>query len=240
MLKIDPTLPDWIRNYAYPGAIEVDGTLTDENAFWFLLTACCPLIFQSYAILLHPFKVNWKLKQEIDTGLTVNLDKNKADFKRVSWKDFFAYYGKSFDINSAYTTQEELRKVFAENNNWPPYLYYPGQDNYEDVEIIIKELIGIYVDQLVNYYYFLENTKVWDNGDIIYEGYLSEFEKLRQQDDIDDTPNSIFPLTKEWCMLSDVDLPFTYIGGTTELINKITRNKKLEIFKLEPIFKEKA
>lgn len=241
MKKIESTLPDWIKNYALPGAIEVDGTLTKENAFWFLLTACCPLIFEAYAILLHPFAINWKVKRMVDSGVIVREEiVDEKDFAKVAWKDFFSRYGKSFDINSAYEIHEELREKFAEGNNWPPYLWYPGYADYKGLTIIVKELIEIYENQLVNYYYFLENTKVWSNRDVLYQGCLSEFENLKNQIETENTPNAIFPDTKDWCIVSDVDLPFTYIGGTSMLIDNICRLSNLEIFKLTPRFKERV
>ncbi|HTA26392.1 MAG TPA: hypothetical protein VK809_01295 [Bacteroidia bacterium] len=239
MIKVANTLPDWIEKYASPGATKVEGTLTDKNAFWFLLTACCPLKFESYAILLHPFWINWKEKERIESQPSTKEEIDSRDFKKLSWKDFFSHYGKSFDINSAYEVQEELREKFAEGNKWPTHLWYPGSNiEYSDLAIIIKELIEIYGDQLTNYYYFLTNTKVWSDGDIIYQGYLSELEKLKEQVEIDDTPNAIYPNSEEWCIISDIDLPFTYIGGSSKLIDNITSDPKHEIYKLTPKFNE--
>jgi hypothetical protein len=249
MIKTNPSLPGWIENYAYPGAIKIDATLTDENAFWFLLSSCCPAIFESYAILLHPFKVNWKLKKELDLGLSVQKESDSADFDNVTWKDFFTFYNKKFDINNAYKTHNEIAKALSSHTKiisldpvkltgWPPYIYFPDEGNaeYEHLEAIIKDIQVIHGDQVVNYFFFLENTKDWQYGDIMYEGTLSEFEKLKQQDNIDDTPTAIYPITMEWCIVSSIDLPFTYIGGKAALIDKIISNRELEVFKLQQIF----
>ena len=93
MIKIDNILPDWISRQAElgPNAL-VDGKMTDENAFWYLLTVCCPQIFESFVIALHPFRVNKKAKDLIASGLTLNEKQIvRQDFSRVSWADFFKF-----------------------------------------------------------------------------------------------------------------------------------------------------
>jgi hypothetical protein len=253
MKRISPSLPKWVDYFTTLGFERVDGTLTDESAIWFFLTACCPLIFESYAVLFHPFMVNWKLKNEIDSGKSIQKERNLTDFESVSWKDFFKLNAKEFDIKTAYTTHEDIAEILRNgpkianfeplgNTGWPPYILYPAQGNapFEDLSIIINDIMRIHNDQVVSYYYFLLNTKDPMLGNIAFEGTLSEFEKLKQPDNIDDTPTIIYPPTKKWCIISDFDTPFTYLGGSTELINAITSHKELEVYKLEPRFKIKA
>ena len=96
----------------------------------------------------------------------------------------------------------------------------------------------MYGDTLANYYYCLLKTDKCDD-EIVYRGYLSEFDELKNKDDIRDNPTAIYPDNKEWCIVTDYDLPYTYIGGTKEFIDNITSNNDFEIFKIEPRFKEK-
>lgn len=241
MTTTDIILQDWISRQASLGPnVLVEGEQTDENAFWYLLTVCCPLIFDSYAIVLSPFWINWKAKELVDSGLTIKEEQtDKFDFKRLTWRQFFKIYGKDFDLDSANQTEIEIKKKIH-LDGWPPYLWFPGEGNCETEELkfILDQLVDLYDDTLVNYYYCLLKTEKWDN-EIIYRGNLSEFDELKNKIDIRENPTAIYPDNKEWCIVTDYDLSFTYIGGTKEFIDRIASNKKFDIYRIDPKFKEK-
>jgi hypothetical protein len=235
----DNILPSWISRQATLGPnVQVDGTMTNDNAFWYFLTVCCPQIFDSYAIILHPFWINWRVKDLVDSGLRATGQKDNKDFKRVSWRDFFSMYGKTFDLTTAYKTQLEINEDLR--NNFPPYLWYPAEGDCEDEELgfVLKQLSGLYGDLIANFYYCLLKTQKWDT-EYIYRGKLSEFDELKSKIDLRDNPTAIYPDNKEWCIVTDYDLQFTYLGGKKELIDKITNDSRFEIFKLEQMFIEK-
>lgn len=238
----DNILPDWISRQATLGSnVLVDGELTHENAFWYLLTVCCPLVFDSYAIVLNPFWINWKVKELVDSGLTIKEEQtNKADFKRLTWKEFFKIYDKDFDLNTANQIEIEIEKQIH-LNEWPSYLWFPGEGNCETEELtfILNQLADLYGDTLVNYYYCLLKTEKWEN-EIIYRGHISKFDELTSNANIRENPKAIYPDNKAWCIVTDYDLPFTYLGGTKEFIDRITNCKDFDIFRIEPKFKEKT
>lgn len=242
MTTTDNILPDWISRQATLGPnIVVDGEQTDENAFWYLLTVCCPMLFDSYAIVLSPFWINWKVKELVDSGLTITVKQaDKSDFKRLTWRQFFKIYSKDFDLKTANQTEIEIKKQIH-LDDWPPYLWFPGEGNCETEELtfILNQLADLYGDTLVNYYYCLLKTEKWDN-EIIYRGQISEFDELKSKADIRENPTAIYPDTKEWCIVTDYDLPFTYIGGTKEFIDRITTNNDFDIYRIEPKFKERT
>lgn len=242
MTITDIILQDWISRQASLGPnVLVEGEQTDENAFWYLLTVCCPLIFDSYATVLSPFWINWKVKELVDSGLIIKEEQaDKSDFKRLTWRQFFKIYGKDFDLNSANQTEIEIKKQIR-LDGWPPYLWFPGEGNCETEELkfILDQLMDLYGDTLVNYYYCLLKTEKWDN-EITYRGNLSEFDELKNKIDIRENPTAIYPDNKEWCIVTDYDLSFTYIGGTKEFIDRIASNKKFDIYRIDPKFKEKT
>jgi hypothetical protein len=41
-------------------------------------------------------------------------------------------------------------------------------------------------------------------------------------------PNPWWPNDRAWCVASEIDLPYSYVGGTTELIAKILNAPALE------------
>lgn len=246
MTETTNKLPDWIERQATLGPnVKVDGQQTEDNFFWYLLTVCCPLIFESYAIILHPFWINWKAKDLVLSGLTLT-DKqvDEQEFSRVNWPNFFKLYGHNFSLDTANQTQEIIRKRLLNDGtkqvDWPVYIWFPGEGNCETVELkyIFSTLTDLYGDLSANFYYNLLKTQEWTE-DKMYNGKLSEFDKLTALDNLRDNPTAVFPDDKTWCIVSDYDLPFTYIGGTKEFINRLTTNKDFDIYKIEPKYNEK-
>jgi hypothetical protein len=43
-----------------------------------------------------------------------------------------------------------------------------------------------------------------------------------------DGPSIWWPDDRAWCVASEIDLPYTYVGGSTELIGKILQHAALE------------
>ena len=247
MTETNNILPNWISRQAALGPnVNVDGDQTEANFFWYLLTVCCPLIFESYAIVLHPFWLNLKAKDLIASGLTLTENQvDEQDFSRVNWADFFKLYGHTFSLDTANQTQETIRQELMNGGtkqvDWPVYVWYPAEGNCEteDLKYILSQVEKLFWDDLVNYYYCFLKTEQWDN-EKIYRGNLSEFDELKSRTDIRENPTAIYPDNKEWCIVTDYDLPFTYIGGPKEFIDRITSNKDFDIYKIEPKFKEKT
>ncbi len=242
MTKTDNILPDWISRQASIGPnVIVEGELTDDNIFWYLLTACCPQIFNCYAIVLSPFWINWKVKELANSGQAISEEQiGDSDFQRLSWRQYFETHGKEFDLSTAYRTKEEIGKQIL-LDKWPKYLWFPaeGECESEELRFILSHVKELYGDTKVYYHYcYLKTTNC--EKDIIFSGNLSGFDELINEQDIYYNPTSIYPENQEWCIVSDYDLPFTYIGGTKELIDRITHNNEFEIFRIEPRFKEKT
>ena len=103
MTDTNNILPDWIARQATLGAnVPVDGERTEENFYWYLLTVCCPLIFESYAIVLHPYWINGKVKDLISSGLIIKKNQvDDNDFERVNWAEFFKLYGYDFNLKNS-------------------------------------------------------------------------------------------------------------------------------------------
>ena len=119
-------------------------------------------------------------------------------------------------------------------------MLYPSEGSCEtkDLKFIFSKLTEIYGDIPVNYFYnFLKTDNCKEDKNL--KGNISEFETLNNEEFLRDNPTAIFPDDKTWCIISDFDLPFSYVGGTDEFINKITNNYHFEIFKIEKIFNEK-
>lgn len=262
MQEIENILPEWIRRQAYllsSSQVQVDGKPTRENHFWYLLTAYCPLIFESYAIVLNPFWVNWKArtldysdqinnqqfngKNNISSGSKIEKDRYD-DYERLNWSKLFEYFGYDFDLRTAYQIYCIISKkqykialdVKKRNNDWP-WLLFPndGRCEREELKFIFSKLINLYGDIKANFFY---HRHIMD-GEIFKNKLSSEFKKPVVHG-LHGNPSSVFPDDKTWCIVSNYDLDFSYIGGTKEFIESIASNNEFDIYEIKPIFKEKC
>ena len=69
----------------------------------------------------------------------------------------------------------------------------------------------------------------------LYEGPLSlatslEVTSYRDQQ----TPNLWWPADHSWCVASEIDLPWTYVGGSSELIDRLLADERLETVTSSP------
>jgi hypothetical protein len=247
MTETNNMLPDWIIRQATLGSnVIVEDGLTDENRFWFLLTVCCPLIFEQYAIILHPFWLDIEAEKLITSELISKSDElENKNLQRINWTNFFRRFNYDFKLESAYKTQEIIRQQLLTNGEeptkWPDYIGFPNEGNCEteELKMVFSRLKELYGDIEVNFYYCPLKTHKWDEEKIL-KGKLSELDKLIERNDLRGNPTAIFPDDKSWCLITDYDLPFTYIGGKKELIDNLTGKKEFDIYEIEPCFKEKA
>ncbi|NNV54278.1 hypothetical protein [Limnovirga soli] len=237
MKRTSNLLPDWIasqfKNQLQYGAIKP----TDDNAFSYFLFTCVPQIFEAYAIVLHPFWINWDAKEKVDAGVVIaEYEMDDNDFKSLTWQAFFSLNKKNFELSTAYKTHIEINKELL-LKPWPDYFWFPGSGDCETeaLQYILSEIKNLYGDLLINCYFELIKT-VKIETDIIYRGLITTFGDLPNKTDIKNTPSVIYPDCKEWIIVSDYDLPFTFIGGTKELINRIIQKKELDIFEIIQTF----
>ncbi|OKS87366.1 hypothetical protein [Mucilaginibacter polytrichastri] len=209
MNKANPELPDWISRQASLGPnVEVDrkDDYSINDRFWDLLTVCCPLIFERYMIILHPFWINFEIKKLKESGVEITKeveDQNRMYFKSLTWPNFFHLYNKEFDLKTAVSITEEIRlEIIKEKKKWPEYIWFPSEGDLDNTQItkIRDSIIEIHGDVEVNYYYCFLKTSDW-NEDHIYKGLLSELEELWAKNEIKDNPTAIFPDSKEWCIV---------------------------------------
>lgn len=238
MNKIEAALPEWIERYAALGAqVDLDDGIefTEDERLWYLLTLFAPMIFESYAVVLHPF---WVLKdlsiQESPNGL---LPESDRIYEPTRWADFFSSYNKEFILRTSLATKEEIRRLLLADGKWPSHVRFPAEGNMEDSQAQhIRDVIrGIYGDIYVNYYYtMLKVSDRYDGKEILLSAKLSELEKLSSRDDIRGNPSAIYPNSKDWCIVTDYDSQMTYVVGYEELISRLTMLSKCDIYQLEP------
>jgi len=238
MKEIDPTLPEWIERYAtLGGQVDLDDGIefTEDERLWYLLTLFAPMIFECYAVVLHPF---WVLKdhsiRESPNGL---LPESDRIYEPIRWADFFSSYNKEFMLRTSLATKEEIGRLLLADGKWPSHIRFPAEGNMEDsqaqqIRDVIRDIHG---DIYVNYYYtILKVSDRYDGKEILLSAKLSELELLWSREDIRDNPSAIYPNSKDWCIVTDYDSQMTYVGGSEELISRLTMLRKCDIYQLEP------
>jgi hypothetical protein len=61
-----------------------------------------------------------------------------------------------------------------------------------------------------------------------YRNYLLFKGSVADAQDWDDGPNLWWPDDQVWCVASEIDFPYTYVGGSKALIDDILRHPDLE------------
>ncbi|MEZ4817530.1 MAG: hypothetical protein R2776_06130 [Flavobacteriaceae bacterium] len=240
-------IPEWIKPYAELGpGIELDVKINDDNFFWYLQAMCSPPNFEKYLILLHPFWINYKAKELNKTvDFLREKDVKEEEFERLTYSEFFKNYDEKFNLETAKKVKEKIAdKYLRKNNDWPKYIWYPaeGEAELSDLEYITQSLIKKYGDLESDFYYTLMKTKEI-NEDKILRGNLSELPKVWDfEPEIRDSPSAIYPTNgNDWFIITDYDCPMTFIGGKSELIDEMLKNKPkgIDLYEIKPKYEQK-
>jgi hypothetical protein len=50
----------------------------------------------------------------------------------------------------------------------------------------------------------------------------------------DQSPNLWWPADESWCVASEIDLPWTYVGGTKDMVERLVMDNRIEAFAVRP------
>jgi len=69
----------------------------------------------------------------------------------------------------------------------------------------------------------------------LFEGHLDQATSLDVGDArMSQTPNLWWPSDHAWCVASEIDMPWTYVGGSRELIERVLNDERLEAYEVAP------
>ncbi|MHB8378780.1 MAG: hypothetical protein ACYDB2_02535 [Acidimicrobiales bacterium] len=69
----------------------------------------------------------------------------------------------------------------------------------------------------------------------LFEGSLASATSLKGSSNCDEqTPNLWWPADRAWCVASEIDVPWTLVGGSTELIDHLAGDERLETVAASP------
>ena len=226
----DPKVTEWIRR---------------ERGRTFLL----PRSFRAYCKIFHPIYEDLSVLDRTRTwdeeakqrlldmarpvppdlvrGMIVARGSAGEDFPRarIQWRDLAERYGIPFDPKMDVTAFDA---VFGAS--WPRYLVGPAEGTLESEAV--SEVVGVLErftgKQLC--YFFYEPLPV---DPAIYRGGLDEVLAIAEATQrlptaIPGSPTYWWPADRSWCVCTNRDLTYTFVGGSEALIAAFVSETSLE------------
>lgn len=230
MKRIDINhLKEWI--HPYDNQLTINENLKNEDILKYFQQLFLPNIFEYYAIILHPF---WKYDLPHRAIMDINhkdfkFELPKSDFYPLKWIEYFQ--SKNITFNLKTSIQNYL------NHNIPPQLYnemFPNEGSMEmnTFQNISKIILETYGEQKVKLFYELSSTTHWKNPEM-YQGLLSDAITFTSKYESKNTPNLFFDTEKKWAISSNIDYPFSIIGGEEKLLSTLIEKYPNEIYLID-------
>ena len=186
-----------------------------------------PQYFEAYAKILHSIGANY---ENVDNPLT---DRENAILKtptcrelksfvealrserrgpRIRWVELARLFGVPFQSEICH---EWFRIMTREPGCWPRFLFGPGEgilstEELSEVTPILAEVTG----KQDCFFRFSEIAFIATGKPILFCGALGELTKFLADGKYQLTPEYWWPANHSWCVCSDYDLDFTFVGGS--------------------------
>jgi hypothetical protein len=217
----------------------------DSNWKGISVSGLIPEKFESYAKILHTVEVNY---QNIDAPLTereneiLNIPKCKElrSFverlrverlsARIRWKTLAQLLGVPFQTEICH---EWFRATMDEPGCWPRFLVGPSEGylNAEELPEVVS-ILSHFTDSQDCFFRFSEIAFIATAKQILFRGGLDELSQFLTEERYQLTPEYWWPSDHSWCLCSDYDLDFTFVGGPKELISTLLNNTTLEVLEV--------
>jgi hypothetical protein len=69
---------------------------------------------------------------------------------------------------------------------------------------------------------------------LLFAGALDEIVEFGKENNYQFSPECWWPSDRSWCLCSDLDFEFTFVGGSQGLISAILASSTLETFQITP------
>jgi hypothetical protein len=69
---------------------------------------------------------------------------------------------------------------------------------------------------------------------LLYAGPVDSVAAVSPLSALEQTPNLWWPVDRAWCVATEIDLPWTYVGGPVSLIDSILGDERIEALPAEP------
>lgn len=242
---------DWIEKGLSPANPWVaDGTWKGSPVSRFV-----PPIFSAYAKLFHPIyedlsvfdrQISWDRLESAEPGdlspmheivakhstLVYGGPETSAPLHPISWRELAERYGLHYTPT---LNVSSFSRRFP-GGSWPRYLIGPREGHLEDrTRDALADILATEDNSAECFFYFWTlATTNWE-GSLLYRGSLLNIAAFSAMtDQVNSTPTYWFPPDHAWLVSSDYDSPFTLIGGSESLIDRLIGSDVLECVRVAP------
>lgn len=211
------------------------------------VTNLMPPEFGAYAKILHGIEANY---EHIDNPLSdrenailnipkcdklksfiTNLRKERQG-TRIRWRELSDLFGVPFKTEICL---EWFRTTMDEPSCWGRLLYGPGEGQLNSEELAeIVPILRHFANGQDCFFRFSEIAFIATGKPLLFHGPLDELTQFLEQGQYQITPEYWWPADRTWCLCSDWDLKFTFVGGSNELVSLLQNSHYLEVFEAAP------
>ena len=204
-----------------------------------------PGVFPAYAKILHRLDADYSYidnsltpeEKEIlsipgCTGLRAFVERLRTgeEHVRIWWKDV----AKELDLPFAQEISDEWFRKRLPQGCWARYVYGPDEGYLEPEEY--SELISALSHGTADidcYFRLPEIPFVATDQTLLFQGAIEEVTHVPAKGNCN-TPEYWWPSSREWCVCSDYDLSYTFVGGPREIISRVLNGNLIEAIEVTP------
>ena len=219
----------------------------DSNWKGIFVSGLIPETFEAYAKILHTIEATYK---NIDAPLTereneilqiprckelrsfVERLREERRGTRIRWKKLADLLSVPFQAEICH---EWFRTTMEKPECWPRFLVGPSEGFLSAEELSeVVSVLDYYTNRQDCFFRFSEIAFIGTEKQILFSGALDELSQFLADGRYQLTPEYWWPSDHSWCLCSDYDLDFTFVGGPNELISKLLNSATLEVFEVTP------
>jgi hypothetical protein len=213
------------------------------------LSVLLPPNFEAYAKILHRITANYR---QIDNPYPftekeiailkippcpalrsfVQTKREKGAGPRIRWKEIADFLCVPFEPQICH---EWFRASMNEPSCWPRFLSGPDEGNLDQEEL--SEMVSIlrpFTGGQECFIRFAEIPLIGTNKPVLFAGALDQVVEFGKGNNYQFSPEYAWPTDRSWCVCSDFDFTFTFVGGPQELISAILASNEFEAFQITP------
>jgi hypothetical protein len=191
----------------------------DQNGPGNSLSVLLPPHFEAYS------KILTEMRSFVET-------KRGREGPRIRWRELADFLCVPFEPQICH---KWFFASMSETACWSRFLYGPAEGNLDHEEL--SEIVSIlrpFTGGQECFLRFAEIPLTGTDKPRLFSGALNEVIEFGKENDYRFSPEYLWPSDRSWCLCSDFDFEFTFVGGPQELISAILASRELEAFQITP------
>ena len=238
----DADIFDWITRGRTPTPHSTD--LNAERGVG--LSCVLPLEFDRYGKILHridaryehidnplsPEEINVLGIPDCDPLKKFVLEKRRfTNSTRVFWREAAELLGVPYAPTINHSWFSRILRPHPEC--WPRFLWGPAEGSLDEKECSeLASILSTFSNQQDCYFRLAEIPFVGTDQPLLFGGSLLEVADYFGHFQF--TPEYWWPADRRWCVCTDYDLDFTFVGGSAELVDLLLKSEVLECIEVNP------